>query len=174
VCENNGYAISMPVEKQHAVHELARRAPGFGMPGITVDGNDVLAMIRATQAAVDHARSGEGPYFIEAVTYRLSLHTTADDPKVYRKDEEVEQWKAKCPIARFERYLIERDVLTADDCERIAAECEQEVLDARESFRKRAVPNPKEVFDYVYAELPPELEAQKQEYLAKLRRKGIE
>jgi pyruvate dehydrogenase E1 component alpha subunit len=174
VCENNGYAISMPAEKQHAVKELARRAPGFGMPGVTVDGNDVLAMIRAAQAAVDHARSGKGPYFIEAVTYRLSLHTTADDPRVYRKDEEVEAWKAKCPIARFERYLIKRDVLTQDDCERIARECEQEVLDARERFRQRAVANPKEVFDYMYAKLPPELEAQKQEYLAKLKRKGVE
>jgi len=174
VCENNGYAISMPVEKQHAVEELARRAPGFGMQGVTVDGNDILAMIRATQEAVQHARSGGGPYFIEAVTYRLSLHTTADDPKVYRKDEEVEAWKKKCPIARFEKYLLAKNVLSENDCARVAKECEQEVLDARERFRKRAVANPKEVFDYMYAELPPELEAQKQEYLAKLKRKGIE
>ncbi len=174
VCENNGYAISMPVEKQHAVRELSRRAPGFGIPAITVDGNDVLAMISATQAAVEHARAGRGPYFIEAVTYRMSLHTTADDPKVYRRDDEVEQWKSKCPIARFETFLTKRGVLTREDCDRIAQECEQEVLDARERFRQQAVPNPKEVFDFVYAELPPELEAQKREYLEKLHRKGVE
>jgi len=174
VCENNGYAISMPAEKQHAVKELARRAPGFGIPGITVDGNDVLAMIRATQHAVEQARNGGGPFFIEAVTYRLSLHTTADDPKVYRNDEEVEQWKARCPIARYEAFLMQRGVLSHHDCERTAQECEQEVLEARERFRKRAVANPKEVFDFVYAELPPELEAQKREYLEKLKRKGVE
>jgi pyruvate dehydrogenase E1 component alpha subunit len=173
VIENNGWAISVPVTKQCGVKELARRGPGFGIPSIRVDGNDVLAMIVATQQAVDHARSGKGPYLIEAVTYRMSLHTTADDPKVYRKDEEVKAWEQRDPIARFEKYLKAKGVLQDEDFARIAEECEQEVLEAREKFRKRAVPRPREVFDYMYEQLPPELEEQRVEYLAKLKRRGV-
>ena len=172
--ENNGWAISIPTHKQCAVQELARRGTGFGIPSIRVDGNDILAMIVATTEAVERGRRGEGPTLIEAVTYRMSVHTTADDPKVYRKDEEVEQWKAKCPIARFETYLKNKGVLDEADFERIAEECEKQVLDAREVFRERAEANPREVFDFMYEQLPPELEAQKREYLAKLDRKGVE
>lgn len=172
--ENNGWAISIPTARQCAVNELARRGPGFGIPSIRVDGNDILAMIVATSEAVDRARRGEGPSLIEAVTYRMSVHTTADDPKVYRKDEEVEQWKAKCPIARFEKYLKNKGVLDDADFERIADECEKQVLEAREVFRKRAKANPREVFDFMYEQLPPEMEAQKREYFAKLDRKGVE
>lgn len=173
VCENNGWAISMPVEKQAATPALAQRGVGFGIPSVRVDGNDVLAVLVATRDAVNRARRGEGPTLIECVTYRMSLHTTADDPKVYRDDADVEKWQAKCPIARFETYLINRGLIDREGCERIAAECEQEVLDAREVFRKRAVPNPQEIFDFVYEQLPPELNLQKREYLEKLKRKGI-
>ncbi len=174
VIENNGWAISMPACQQAAVTELARRGPAFGIPAMRVDGNDILAMIVACKRAADHARSGNGPFLIEAVTYRMSVHTTADDPKVYRDEAEVKAWEKKCPIARFEKYLIAKKVLTKDDCERIAQECEQEVLDAREKFRARAIAKPREVFDYVWANPSPEHEAQKREYLAKLDRKGVE
>lgn len=177
VIENNGWAISMPACQQAAVTELARRGPAFGIPAMRVDGNDILAMIVAMKRACDHARGGSGgggPFLIEAVTYRMSVHTTADDPKVYRDDAEVQAWEKKCPIARFEKYLIAKKMLTAKDCERIAQECEQEVLDARERFRGRAKANPREVFDYVWANPSPEHEAQKQEYLAKLDRKKVE
>ncbi|MHC4414124.1 MAG: pyruvate dehydrogenase (acetyl-transferring) E1 component subunit alpha [Planctomycetota bacterium] len=174
VCENNGYAISIPVEKQAGIKELARRGPGFGIPSLRVDGNDVLAMIVATTEAVQRARSGGGPSLIEAVTYRMSLHTTADDPKVYRSDDEVEQWKAKCPIARFEKYLTGKGLLDQEAVDRIGHECEQEVLEARERFRGRAHPRPREVFDYMYEQLPSWLEQQKREYLEKLDRKGVE
>ena len=174
VCENNGYAISIPVEKQAAVRELARRGPGFGIPGIRVDGNDILAMIVAATNAVERARSGGGPTLIEAVTYRLSLHTTADDPRVYRSDDEVEKWKSKCPIARFEEYLMRKGLLDRETIERISTECEQEVREARERFRQRATPRPREVFEFMYERLPPELEDQKREYLEKLDRKGVE
>jgi TPP-dependent pyruvate/acetoin dehydrogenase alpha subunit len=108
VCENNGWAISMPVEKQAATPMLAQRGTGFGIPSIRVDGNDVLAVLAATQQAVDRARIGDGPTLIECVTYRMSYHTTADEPKVYRNDEQVEPWKAKCPIDRFEKYQSAR------------------------------------------------------------------
>lgn len=174
VCENNGWAISVPTEKQAGVKEFARRGPAFGMPGIRVDGNDILAMIVATRAAVEHAKAGKGPYFIEAVTYRMSLHTTADDPKVYRKDEQVKAWEAKCPIARFEKYLASKGVLKQADFDRIAKECEEEVLAGREEFRKRAKAKPREVFDYMYENMPPELREQQAEYFHKLDRKGIE
>jgi len=102
------------------------------------------------------------------------VHTTADDPKVYREDTEVEEWQKRDPITRFERYLKSKGVLDDAAIERIGQECEQEVLDGHESCRKRAKANPREVFDFVYEKLPPELEAQKQEYLAKLERKGVE
>ncbi|MHC5004200.1 MAG: pyruvate dehydrogenase (acetyl-transferring) E1 component subunit alpha [Planctomycetota bacterium] len=174
VCENNQYAISVPVERQHAVRELARRAPGFGMPAIRVDGNDILAMIVACTRAVEHARRGDGPFFIEAVTYRMSLHTTADDPKVYRSDEEVRKWEPKCPLRRFERWLTRAGLLDEAAVERIGSECEKQVLDARESFRRKAVADPREVFDFVYEDLPPELAEQKREYLEKLKRKGVD
>jgi pyruvate dehydrogenase E1 component alpha subunit len=174
IVENNGYAISHPTEKQAATEELARRGPGFGIPSIRVDGNDVLGMIVATGEAVERARAGDGPTLIEAVTYRMSLHTTADDPKVYRSDEEVEQWKVRDPITRFEKYLQGRQLLDAAAIERIAEECEKEVLAARERFRERTVANPREVFDYMYESLPPSLEQQKREYLSRLDRKGIE
>jgi pyruvate dehydrogenase E1 component alpha subunit len=173
VCENNGWAISMPVEKQAATSWLAQRGIGFGIPSIRVDGNDVLAVLTATQDAVARARRGEGPTLIESLTYRMSLHTTADDPKVYREDAAVATWETKCPIARFEKYLIAKGVITPKDCERIAGECEQEVLAAREAFRKKAVANPREVFDFVYEKMPPELRDQQAEYFEKLKRKGI-
>ena len=114
-----------------------------------------------------------GPTLIEAVTYRMSYHTTADEPKVYRQESQVQAWESKCPIARFERYLFDRDLLTQADCERIAKECEEEVLAAREKFRARAAPNAREVFDFVYEKITPELEAQQLEYVAKLDRKGV-
>jgi pyruvate dehydrogenase E1 component alpha subunit len=174
VCENNGFAISTRTEHQTGTHELARRGPGFGVPAIRVDGNDILAMIVASQRAVDHARSGQGPFFIEAVTYRMGVHTTADDPTVYRDDSEVEAWRSKCPLTRFETYLKEQGVLDDAEIERIAQTYEEELREARERFRAHAKPDPREVFDYMYEKLPPELEAQKNEYLRKLDHKNVE
>ena len=98
-CQNNQWAISEPVGLQ-SKQPLARRADGFGMPGIRVDGNDVLAVLAATRIALDRARRGDGPTFIEAVTYRLGPHTTADDPKRYRTDDELAEWRARDPLTR--------------------------------------------------------------------------
>ena len=173
ICENNGWAISMPVEKQAATATLAQRGVGFGIPGVRVDGNDVLAVLTATREAVERARSGDGPTLIECLTYRMSLHTTADDPKVYREEAQVEQWMSKCPISRFEKYLIAKSVIDKAGCEKVATECEQQVLEARERFRGRAKASPREVFDFVYEEITPELREQQAEYFEKLKRKGI-
>ncbi len=174
IVESNGWAISTPIERQAGNSVLAARGVGFGMPAVRVDGNDVLGMIAACSRAIDHARSGQGPYLVEAVTYRMSLHTTADDPKVYRKDEEVKAWEGKCPIRRFEKYLKARNLLDDEAIARIGEEIEQEVLAARETFRQRAVARPNEIFDFVYEQLPADLEGQKAEYLERLKRKGVE
>jgi len=173
VCENNGWAISMPVEKQAATPWLAQRGIGFGIPSIRVDGNDVLAMIAATTEAVARARSGGGPTFIEAVTYRMSYHTTADEPKVYRSEDKLQPWESKDPIARFEAHLISRGVIDRAGCDTVAEECEQEILAAREKFRAQAKPNPHEVFDFIYGDLTPELREQQADYFAQLKRKGV-
>ncbi len=174
VCENNGWAISTPLGKQSATSNLAVRGIGFGVPTIRVDGNDILAMTTAVEQAANRARNGEGPMLIEAITYRMSLHTTADDPTVYRSQELVDPWEARCPIVRFETYLQRKGILDAEDAERVRAECDAEVIAARDRFRTDAVARPREIFDHIYGELPAELEAQKQAYLDRLDRKGVE
>jgi TPP-dependent pyruvate/acetoin dehydrogenase alpha subunit len=105
VCQKNGWAISLPRAAQTRTKTLAQKALAFGLPGIQVDGNDVLAVYSAAQEAVEHARTGNGPTLIECVTYRLSVHTTADDPGKYRSDEEVAAWETREPLARFQEYL---------------------------------------------------------------------
>lgn len=174
VVESNGWAISTPIEKQAGNPVLAARGVGFGMPAVRVDGNDVLGMVAACTRAIDHARSGHGPFLVEAVTYRMSLHTTADDPKVYRRDEEVKAWEAKCPILRFESYLKAKKLLDDAQIAQVNDEIEAEVIAARDRFRELAVAKPQEVFDFVYDALPSDLEEQKVEYLERLKRKGVE
>ena len=174
VCENNGWAISTPLSKQSATTNLASRGVGFGLPSIRVDGNDILAMTVAVDQAARRARAGDGPTFIEAVTFRMSLHTTADDPTVYRAQELVDPWESRCPITRFETYLQRKGLLDSGAIDRIREECDGEVITARDRFRTNAVARPREIFDHIYGELPPELEAQKQAYLDRLERKGVE
>ncbi len=166
VCENNQYAISMPRSMQTRSETIAQKAIAFGFDGVKVDGNDILAMMIATQAAVDKARQGGGPTLIEAFTYRLEMHTTADDPKKYRSDEEVKAWEKKCPILRFEKYLGNKGALDEGRIADIRKDVDQEVKRAVESFEKMCVPAPEKLFDYTYETLPPELQEQKQEFLA--------
>ena len=173
VCENNGWAISTPIDKQSGNDVLATRGLGFGVRSLRVDGNDILAMMMATQEACRRAREGQGPTLIEAVTYRMSLHTTADDPSVYRDESLVDAWKNRCPIARFETYLANRNLLSSEQADQVRAACEQEVLDARTQFRETAVAEPRQIFDHLYAEMPDELEEQRLEYLRRLDRKGV-
>lgn len=106
LCENNQYAISTPRERQTAAPSIAVRAEGYGFPGVLVDGNDLFAVYRATAEAVDRARSGGGPTLVEALTYRIGPHTTADDPRRYRSEAEVEEWRRRDPIERVRRYLV--------------------------------------------------------------------
>jgi TPP-dependent pyruvate/acetoin dehydrogenase alpha subunit len=174
VCENNGWAISTPLTKQTAQPVLAMRGIALGIPSIRVDGNDILAMLTVSKEACDRARAGGGPTLIEAVTFRMSLHTTADDTSVYRDETVVEPWKARCPIRRFENWLIASGRLQESDTTRIREECEQEVLAARERFRAEAKAYPRAIFDHIFASLSPELEEQRMQYLRRLDRKGVE
>lgn len=150
-CQNNQWAISEPTEKQMRV-PLYQRAQGFGFPGVRVDGNDVLACLAVTRAALERARTGQGPMLVEAFTYRMGAHTTSDDPTKYRADEEREAWEARDPILRLRAYL-ERES-AADEAFFAALEEESEALGRRVREAVRAMPDPDHmaIFDHVYAD----------------------
>lgn len=151
-CENNRYAISVPLSRQMAIEDVAERAKGYGFPGVVVDGNDILAVYEVTKEAVDRARSGGGPTLIDAKTYRFLPHTSEDDDRRYRSREEVEEWKRRDPIERFQRDLLQAGILTEaldqDARTRAAAEAD----DAVEFAEKSPEPDPKEVLRHVYFE----------------------
>jgi pyruvate dehydrogenase E1 component alpha subunit len=162
-CLNNQWAISLPRAKQTHARTLAQKAIAYGFPGIQVDGNDVLATYVATREAVDRARRGEGPTLIEALTYRLSLHTTADDPTKYRDEAEVKAWEAREPFPRFRRYLEGKGVLDAALEAVLEAEVDAEIRGAVERAEARMQANLLDGFDHVYAEPTAELRAQRGE-----------
>jgi len=170
VVQNNQWAISVPRHKQMRSRSIAQRAIGYDMPGLQVDGNDVLAVYRAAREALTRAYAGEGPSLIEAVTYRLSMHTTADDPKKYRDPAEVEPWEAKEPLLRFRAYLEGKGYWDGEQQAALEAEIKQEVQAAVEAFEAQAAFPPERPFDHVYGTRDPQLEAQKQEFLAELER----
>ncbi|MDY6769394.1 MAG: pyruvate dehydrogenase (acetyl-transferring) E1 component subunit alpha [Candidatus Nanohaloarchaea archaeon] len=157
LCQNNQYAISFPREKQTAADSLAQKAVAYGIDGIQVDGNDVLAMYAATQRALETARDGD-PVLIEAYTYRLEDHTTADDADRYRSEDEVEEWKEKDPIDRFETYLKAEGVLDGERMEEIRQEAEERVDEAVEEAEAVEEPALEDMFAYMYDEMPPRLE----------------
>ena len=127
ICQNNHWAISLPRSRQSHSKTLAQKAIAYDMPGIQVDGNDVLAVYKAAKDAVDRARSGGGPTLIEMVTYRLSMHTTADDPKKYRTEEEVAEWEKRDPISRFEKYLRDKHILDDLKVQSVTEEVKTEI-----------------------------------------------
>jgi pyruvate dehydrogenase E1 component alpha subunit len=159
VCQNNQWAISVPLKKQTHSRTIAQKALAYGLPGIQVDGNDVLAVYAAAREAVDRARAGDGPTLIECVTYRLGVHTTADDPSKYRSEEEVTMWEKKDPLTRFRAYLEQRSLLESD----IESQIDAEIADAVQRFEATPPPDPLTMFDHAYAELTPDLEAQRAE-----------
>jgi len=167
VCQNNQWAISVPLKKQTNSKTIAQKALAYGLPGIQVDGNDVLAVYAASREAVERARAGEGPTLIECVTYRLGVHTTADDPTKYRTAEEVAEWERKDPLTRFAAYLKKKRLLE----EGLEAQVDAEIAAAIARFEATAPADPLVMFDHVYAELPPELKAQR-ETLAETLRSG--
>ncbi|UXA05418.1 pyruvate dehydrogenase (acetyl-transferring) E1 component subunit alpha [Mycobacterium sp. SMC-2] len=168
--QNNQWAISVPVHKQTAAPSIAHRAIGYGMPGIRVDGNDVLACYAVMAEAAARARDGGGPTLIEAVTYRLGAHTTSDDPSRYRTQEEVDRWAALDPITRYRTYLRGQGLWSDRLEDRVTARAKRMRAELRDAVFGAPDFDIDEVFATVYAETTPELEAQRQQLRAELDR----
>jgi 2-oxoisovalerate dehydrogenase E1 component alpha subunit len=150
LCQNNHWAISVPLAKQTA-GSIAERAQGYGFPGIRIDGNDVLGVFAAVRAAADRARRGGGPYLIEAMTYRMGPHTTSDDPTRYRSEAELERWSSKDPIPRYRQWLQRQGLLDEAALAAINQEVETAVEAMRNRLRSTPVPPAGEViFGRVY------------------------
>jgi pyruvate dehydrogenase E1 component alpha subunit len=170
VIQNNQWAISVPLSKQTRSQTLAQKALAYGMPGIQVDGNDILAVYSAAKEAVDRARAGGGPTLIECVTYRVLMHTTSDDPSRYRTDDEVKVWLKRDPLSRFQKYLLDKELLTQERIEELEAEVKAEVQAGVEEAEQhmKEYTDPLRIFEHHYAELTPTLRQQREEFLADL------
>ena len=172
--QNNHWAISIPREKQTASETLAQKALAYGFDGLQLDGNDPLSVYVGTKEAVEKARSGGGPTLIEAVTYRLTFHTTADDPTKYRTQEEVEKWEKLDPIPRYRKYLVQRKILDAKLISEVEDDAKAEVASAVERYEAGRDVDPLDCFAFLYEELAPELVEQREEFQAALQREGFD
>lgn len=166
--QNNQWAISVPVERQVAGPSIAHRAAGYGMPGVRVDGNDVLACFAVMAEAAERARAGNGPTLIEAVTYRLGPHTTSDDPSRYREQSEVDRWRALDPIPRYRTYLQGTGVWTERLEDRVTARSKRLRAELRDAVVGAPDFDVAEVFDTVYHDITPDLAEQRDRLLAEL------
>jgi pyruvate dehydrogenase E1 component alpha subunit len=166
VCENNGWAISVPVTRQTASSTLAIKAEAYGFDGVRVDGNDILAVYKATKEAVEKARNGGGPTMIECLTYRMGPHSTSDDPNRYRTKAEIEFWKRRDPIERFKNYLEQRGIWNQDYETEIRTKIEATINRAIEEEEKAPPPDISTIFKDVYAEEPESLKEQEREEVA--------
>ena len=167
-CQNNGYAISLPREMQTRSTSIAEKAIAYGMPGVQVDGNDLFAVYEAVHDAAERARAGGGPTLIEAVTYRIGPHTTSDDPKRYRSDDEVSEWKRRDPLERVRIYLSERGAWDEEWQAMKEAEAAAEIDRAIELAENMPPLGPGEILDAMFETLPPHLERQRAELLENL------
>jgi 2-oxoisovalerate dehydrogenase E1 component alpha subunit len=162
-CQNNQWGISTPMSTQSKI-PLYHRAPGFGFPGVRVDGNDALAVYEVTKRALDSAREGGGPTLIEAYTYRLGAHTTSDDPTRYRIDAEVEVWKHRDPIERVKALLVREYHVKSDQID-VAAEADAMALKLRADVLAMDRPDPLSMFDHAYASEHPLIEEGRREMI---------
>ena len=170
LCQNNGYAISCPSEQQTASESYAAKGEAYGVPGVVVDGNDILAVRKAVLEATERARAGEGPTLIEAKTFRMGGHSTSDDPTRYVPEEQRVEWEKRDPIQRFERYLSAANVKSDRDA--IYAEALDEMSAAASEAEAAARPALESIFTDVYATLPEHLRAQGQFLFELGKRKG--
>ncbi|CAN5892415.1 pyruvate dehydrogenase (acetyl-transferring) E1 component subunit alpha [soil metagenome] len=163
LCQNNGYAISLPRHEQTRSDTIAQKAIAYGMPGVQVDGNDLFAVYETVREAADRARSGEGPTLVEAVTYRMGPHTTADDPSRYRSEDEAAEWHKRDPLERVRIYLSERDAW--DDAWESAVTEEAATEIDRAASLAEAMPPLRHgaILDAMFETLPPHLEAQRRQ-----------
>jgi pyruvate dehydrogenase E1 component alpha subunit len=162
-CQNNQWAISEPTERQTRI-PLYQRARGFGFPGVRVDGNDVLAVYAVTKAALDAARTGQGPTLVEAFTYRMGAHTTSDDPTKYRVSAEVETWKLRDPIARLKAYLTSSGKADQAFYDAVEHEADELAAQVRQGCLAMPDPAPLAMFDHIYVEKHPLVEAERAEF----------
>ncbi|MBI2971835.1 MAG: pyruvate dehydrogenase (acetyl-transferring) E1 component subunit alpha [Candidatus Aenigmarchaeota archaeon] len=160
MCQNNQYAISLPLKRQTAAQTIAQKAIAYGFEGVQVDGNDVLGVYRATRYALDKTRNGGGPTLIECVTYRIEHHTTADDSGRYRSKEEVDAWKAKDPVDRLRKYLRDKGMMTSEEEAKLLQMLQAQVAAAVEAYEQMPKPKPDDMFTYTYAALTPQLKEQ--------------
>ena len=165
-CQNNHWAISVPVEKQTGAETIAIKARAYGFEGARVDGNDILAVYRSTREAVEKARRGGGPTLIEAVTYRMGPHSSSDDPKRYRTEQELEEWQKRDPLVRFRRYLEKKRIWSESDEKKAQDETNREIDEAIAYAEKIPRPDIETLFTDVYAEMPWHLEEQLRELRA--------
>lgn len=166
--QNNQYAISTPLERQTAATTLAAKGAGYGVKAEYVDGNDVLAMLSVLTTAVEHARTGGGPFLVEALTYRFAGHSIADDPSRYRTESELESWRKSDPIPRAHSYLRSVDALTEQEEKDIRAEADAIAAELREEYLRPPALDPLALFDSVYATPPPHVNAQRAQLLTEL------
>jgi pyruvate dehydrogenase E1 component alpha subunit len=166
LCNNNHWAISTPLEAQTRAESLADKAAGYGMPGVRVDGLDVLAVFEATREAVERARAGDGPTFIEAVHYRAAPHATADDPKAYIDLERVEEARARECVGRFEGYLRRAGILTDEMAESIKGEAAEQMREGITAAEAEPPADPSLLFEHAFVDPPASFERD----LAELRR----
>ncbi|MEZ4295515.1 MAG: thiamine pyrophosphate-dependent dehydrogenase E1 component subunit alpha [Polyangiaceae bacterium] len=171
-CRNNGWAISVPTERQTGSATFAEKGIAYGIPGVRVDGNDLFAVIKATRDAVARASRGEGPTLIEALTYRLSGHSTSDDPKAYRPDATLDPWRAQDPLARTRRFVEQHLGWTDEKQKAMEAEIDAEIKAAVVEAEKTEGPSLDSMFDDVFASLPWHLVEQREELKKGPRAKG--
>lgn len=171
--QNNHWAISLPRDRQTASETIAHKAIAYGFDGLQLDGNDALAVYVGTTEAVNKAKKGGGPSLIEAVTYRMSVHTTADDPTKYRSEEEVKKWEKLDPIVRFQKYLVKKKILDQKLIDEIEKDVLADVAAAVDRYEAARNVDPLDCFPHTYAELPPELVTQREEFRAALEREGL-
>jgi pyruvate dehydrogenase E1 component alpha subunit len=165
-CRNNGWAISVPVERQTASRTFADKGIAYGIPAIRVDGNDIFAVIAVTRRAVQRAASGHGPTLIEALTYRMGGHSTSDDPTRYRPKTELEPWQMRDPIERLRRHLLAARLWDQRQEDALRAELDQSFRKAVELSENAAPPALETMFEDVYAKPPWHLAEQRAELLA--------
>ncbi|MEM4254886.1 MAG: pyruvate dehydrogenase (acetyl-transferring) E1 component subunit alpha [Candidatus Norongarragalinales archaeon] len=174
LCQNNYYAISVPLRLQTASKTLAQKAIAFGIEGMQVDGNDVLAVYSATKQAVERARKGEGATLLECLTYRFLSHTTADDPTKYRPAGESEAWRAKDPLPRFEKYLAKKGLWNEDYAKKVSednnAKIEDAVAKAEEKVKQL---NPRDLLKHIWAGEQPAQQKEQNALLEEFLNEGI-
>ncbi len=163
ICQNNQWAISTPVKEQTASKTIAQKAIAYGIEGIQVDGNDVFAVYKATSEAVERARNGKGATLIECFTYRLADHTTSDDAKRYRNENDLIEWQKKDPITRFEKYLTEKKIINPVLIGKVKAEAEQQIERAVKNAESAKPQGPTEMFDYLYENLTEDMKEQREQ-----------